>query len=110
MLPIATLEKAYGWRLPWMTSLLEHPAPAGSGGRPAREDEIAASTLPVQIVTGYYDCSFTTPCRISSGLKARQIEGSDSDGAGALDARGYGAFESERNGIRAGGARSICKR
>ncbi len=54
-LPLARLEEAYGWSLPWMSSLLAHPAFDGFWRQTSGEQEIQSSDLPVQIVTGYYD-------------------------------------------------------
>ena len=54
-LPLATLQDAYGWQLPWMTSLLEHPDFNGFWEQSSAENEIAESKLPVLLVSGYYD-------------------------------------------------------
>jgi len=54
-LPLATLEQAYGWQLPWMTSLLTHPDFDGFWDQTSAEQQIAKSKLPVLIVSGYYD-------------------------------------------------------
>ena len=54
-LPLARLEEAYGWSLPWMTSLLAHPAFDGFWRQTSAEHDIASTDLPVQIITGYYD-------------------------------------------------------
>ena len=54
-LPLARLEEAYGWSLPWMSALLAHPAYDGFWRQTSAEHEIASSELPVQIVTGYFD-------------------------------------------------------
>jgi uncharacterized protein len=54
-LPLARLQDAYGWKLPWMTSLLEHPEYSGFWRQTSAEQDIASSDVPVQIITGYYD-------------------------------------------------------
>jgi uncharacterized protein len=54
-LPLARLEEAYGWSLPWMSSLLAHPAFDGFWRQTSAENEIPSTDLPVQIITGYYD-------------------------------------------------------
>ena len=54
-LPLARLEEAYGWSLPWMTALLAHPAYDGFWRQTSAEHDIASTDLPVQIVTGYFD-------------------------------------------------------
>ncbi|MGH9629866.1 MAG: CocE/NonD family hydrolase, partial [Bryobacteraceae bacterium] len=54
-LPLASLEEAFGWSLPWMTSILEHPRMDGFWRQTSAEQDIAGSDLPVQLVTGYYD-------------------------------------------------------
>lgn len=54
-LPLARLEEAYGWSLPWMSALLAHPEFGGFWRQTSAEQDIASTDLPVQIVTGYYD-------------------------------------------------------
>ena len=54
-LPLARLEEAYGWSLPWMSALLSHPAYSSFWRQTSAEHDIASSDLPVQIVTGYFD-------------------------------------------------------
>jgi uncharacterized protein len=54
-LPLARLEEAYGWSLPWMSALLSHPSYSGFWRQTSAEHDIASSEVPVQIVTGYYD-------------------------------------------------------
>lgn len=54
-LPLARLEEAYGWSLPWMSSLLAHPAFNDFWRQTSAEQDIPSSDLPVQIITGYYD-------------------------------------------------------
>lgn len=76
-LPLATLEKAYGWRLPWMTSLLEHPDLDGFWRQTSAEEEIATSKLPVQIVTGYYDLFLHDAVQDFFSFEGAQVEGSD---------------------------------
>jgi putative CocE/NonD family hydrolase len=73
-LPIATLQEAYGWSLPWMTSLLEHPAPGGFWTQSSGEAEIAGSTIPVQIVSGYYDMFHHDAMQDFFRLKARRAK------------------------------------
>lgn len=54
-LPLATMEEAFGWRLPWMTSLLAHPEFSSFWRQTSAEQDIPLSDLPVQIITGYFD-------------------------------------------------------
>lgn len=54
-LPLARLEDAYGWRLPWMSALLAHPAFSSFWRQTSAEQDISSSDLPVQIITGYFD-------------------------------------------------------
>ena len=54
-LPLARLEEAVGWPMPWMTSLMAHPVFDGFWSQTNAEDALAKSTIPVQIVSGYYD-------------------------------------------------------
>lgn len=54
-LPLANLEDAYGWSLPWMSSLLAHPSYSGFWRQTSAEQDIASSSLPVQIITSYFD-------------------------------------------------------
>ena len=54
-LPLARLEEGYGWSLPWMSSLLAHPAFDGFWRQTSAEHDIPSTDLPVQIITGYYD-------------------------------------------------------
>jgi len=49
------LEKAYGWEMPWMTSLLGHPRNDGFWTQTSAREAIASMDLPVQLVSGYYD-------------------------------------------------------
>jgi putative CocE/NonD family hydrolase len=53
--PLARLEEAFGWPLPWMTSLLEHPVRDGFWNQTSAEEAIPDSVIPVQILSGYYD-------------------------------------------------------
>ncbi|MEO7651994.1 MAG: CocE/NonD family hydrolase, partial [Bryobacteraceae bacterium] len=53
--PLARLEDAVGWSMPWMTSLLAHHTFDGFWSQTSAEDGLAKTTVPVQILSGYYD-------------------------------------------------------
>jgi putative CocE/NonD family hydrolase len=54
-LPLATMEKAIGWPLPWLTGILTHPNPDGFWKRLDIGKDIEGLDLPAQHIVGYYD-------------------------------------------------------
>jgi putative CocE/NonD family hydrolase len=54
-LPLARLEEAIGWPMPWMTGVLAHADFDGFWSQTTAEDAIPRTTVPAQIVSGYYD-------------------------------------------------------
>ncbi|MEP7366296.1 MAG: CocE/NonD family hydrolase, partial [Acidobacteriota bacterium] len=57
-LPLTGLASAYGWPMPWMTSLLQHPLPGGFWDQTDGEAAIPTLPYPTQLITGYYDFFF----------------------------------------------------
>ena len=54
-LPLASMDRAIGWPLPWLSGILEHPRPDGFWKRLDLTKDVEAVRLPVQHVVGYYD-------------------------------------------------------
>jgi putative CocE/NonD family hydrolase len=54
-LPLADLDRAIGWRMPWLSGILAHPRPDGFWKRLDLTKDVEAVRLPVQHVVGYYD-------------------------------------------------------
>lgn len=54
-LPLVEMDRAIGWRMPWLTGILAHNRPDGFWKRLDVTEEVASLRLPVQHVVGYYD-------------------------------------------------------
>jgi putative CocE/NonD family hydrolase len=54
-LPLADLDQAIGWRMPWLTGILTHPRPDGFWKRLDLTADLEKVNLPAQHVVGYYD-------------------------------------------------------
>ncbi len=54
-LPLANMDGAIGWPLPWLAGILSHPRPDGFWKRLDLTKEVEQLKLPVQHVVGYYD-------------------------------------------------------
>src|SRR5260370_33243855 len=53
-LPLADLDRAIGWGMPWLSGILTHPRPDGFWKRLALTKDVGAVRLPVQHVAGHY--------------------------------------------------------
>src|SRR5260370_36644749 len=54
-LPLADLDRAIGWRMPWLSGILAHPRPDGFWKRLDLTKDLESIHLPVQHIVGYYD-------------------------------------------------------
>lgn len=54
-LPLADLDLAIGWRIPWLRTILMHPRPDGFWKRLDVTAEMEKASVPGQHVVGYYD-------------------------------------------------------
>lgn len=54
-LPLADLDLAIGWRIPWLRTILTHPRPDGFWKRLDVTPEIDQLKMPAQHIVGYYD-------------------------------------------------------
>lgn len=73
-LPLASMESAIGWPLPWLTGILTHNRPDGYWKRLDLTKELDGLEIPAQQVVGYYDyfCRET----VANFLKMRTHSGS----------------------------------
>lgn len=54
-LPIAELDKAIGWDMPWLRGMVTHPWLDGFWTRQHASERVKGLDLPVQHIVGYYD-------------------------------------------------------
>ena len=54
-LPLADLDLAMGWRIPWLNSILTHPRRDGFWNRLNLTEKTGKLAIPAQHVVGYYD-------------------------------------------------------
>ncbi|WP_051669966.1 CocE/NonD family hydrolase [Bryobacter aggregatus] len=54
-LPLADLDLAIGWRIPWLQGILAHPRPDGFWTRLNLIEKTKKLSIPAQHVVGYYD-------------------------------------------------------
>lgn len=54
-LPLADLDLAIGWRIPWLRTILTHPHPDGFWKRLDVTAEVDQLQIPAQHIVGYYD-------------------------------------------------------
>jgi putative CocE/NonD family hydrolase len=54
-LPVAELDKAIGWDMPWLRGMITHPWLDGFWTRQHASERVKGLDLPVQHIVGYYD-------------------------------------------------------
>ncbi len=54
-LPLAEMDQAIGWPLPWLTGILAHPRPDGFWKRLDLTRDLERVSIPAQHIVGYYD-------------------------------------------------------
>ena len=75
-LPLADLDYAIGWRIPWLSSILAHPRPDGFWDRLDLTERVEQLEIPAQHIVGYYDFfsreTVANFQRLSKNSRARQ--------------------------------------